>query len=241
MGNPAGVRTRGEIIENGLKRAGNTRIVVEARVRLNRILDDLYLEYAWPFLHIELAFGLVAASFNLPTDFLITVDDDGLSVTSINGVAVSIPVREVDRQTYQRLAQPIAAGSSTTYPLVWNVDRGVAPALARVYPTPTATIQMLLRYKFRPTEPDPTSPGAYDLTVPLFPYDTYLEDAIYVWALEYDSSPRAEGEGAKLRLHLTNIRNIAIPLRATRTDIPLDDQLFRTPFQGPGTGTTWWT
>jgi len=75
---PGGRQSRGEIIASALTRVGNNEasLVQAARVRLNRILAELYLNWDWPFLYrpLDVALG-GAGSIPLPTDFLKSQDD----------------------------------------------------------------------------------------------------------------------------------------------------------------------
>src|SRR4030095_3942797 len=98
--------TRREIIDQALQRAGNNTdsLRKQARIRLNRILQDLYLQWDWPFLWQTAAISLPpAATFPLPTGFVKPEDDHALTVDSAAGVAYGVPLQEVDHLAFAPL------------------------------------------------------------------------------------------------------------------------------------------
>src|SRR5438309_3840 len=76
----------------------------------------------------------------------------------------------------------------------------------------------------------PTTPTAKDALVPVFPYHLFLVQALYVLALEYEQDPRASDERQKVVTQLAAIRGTAMPLRSQPGVIPLDPDVFGTPF-----------
>jgi len=221
---PTGRLSRGTIISEALKKAGNTKLTAAARIKLNRILENLYLEYDWPWLTAAGAFSIGGASFALPGDFLKPADDAALYVTSVNGVAVRHEVREVDRETYERV---LTTDTTADRPTFWCVD--YTNSLGLVYPTPVAPVSATLRYKTLPADVDVIQTAAYDADIPTFPYHNYLIDAVYQYALEHDEDLRANEELAKLKLSLAQIRGTSNPLRSQPQTIPLEPSRFRTP------------
>src|SRR5205814_8412844 len=110
-----------------------------------------------------------------------------------------------------------------------------AAGIGRVFPDPTGHVAAAtLRFKFLPvadTTPAPeNTPTANDALVPLFPYHLFLVQALYVLALEYEQDPRASEERQKVVQQLAAIRGTAMPLRSQPGVIPLDPDVFGTPF-----------
>ena len=235
---PTSQVTQGQIVDRALKRAGNTKIKALARARLFQILDDLALEYDWPQLIKNVAVTISTDTFSLPTDFLSTPDDDGLTLTSVNGFVVKQPVGQRDRQTFERSRIGSAVTSGTT-PRLWTVD--YEQGVGIVWPPPSSAVTATLRYKYRPVQVDPDANGGMDFADAFawFPYTTYLIDALYAWALEYDENGDATTALLKAEQRLDRIRQVAIPTRAQRMDIPLDDEVFTTPYRSSHGRSEW--
>ena len=98
-----------------------------------------------------------------------------------------------------------------------------------IYPSISTTCTANLTYYFLPAQIaiDPTG----DSVVPTFPWHDYLIQALFVATLEYEMDGRADTEGQKREGMLSRIRNIANPSRVSDPIIPLDPQVFGTPFR----------
>lgn len=232
--------SQGVILRQALQRAGNERLLLStgssylgadpapARVKLNRILEDLYRDWDWPFLWTEapVQFG---ASFPLPEDFDRAEDDWALSWGEQGSRCWAA---QVDRAAFEVRSRNLEAAPGGG-PLIWSVD--YATGVARVWPTPDHTIVATLRYKFQPVLADPQiDPVGFDETIPLFPWADYLMDAVFAWAQEYEQDPRYVQTMQINDEKLKRIRATAIPARSRQSVVPLDPQVF-TP--GPYRGT----
>ena len=221
-----GRRTRRQIIDQALKKAGNTKILVEARVELARILEQLYHQYEWPFLYAETSLTLTASTA-LPADFLkVESPDTGLRGTAIDGAVEDFSILIVQPTEWRRRAVPRA--ETATRPDIAMIDYGAA--VIKPWPVPESTVTALLVYKALPAEVDPAVTATYDADIPRFPFHGFLTDAVEVWALEYEHDPRATVAAVRLREHLSRILGTAIPPDANRaSSIELDPGIFSTP------------
>jgi hypothetical protein len=226
--------TRREIIDQALQRSGNNTDSLrrQARIKLNRILQDLYLQWDWPFLWRRASLVIPPNGvFPLPDDFLKAEDDHALVVETVGDTRYQLPLQEVDHLTFTQLARPGAEG---TLPRVWTVDYAAIPKAGMAWPRPFFAAACSLRYKFLPpdipaSKTDPTPP--YDDDIPTFPWDAYLSDAVLQWAMEYEADPRANDQLMKNREQLGLIRGATWPERSYRSTIPLDPVFFGTPFR----------
>jgi hypothetical protein len=221
---------RGTIITRALTRIGNNTnsLQAQARVTLNRVLQDLYLQWDWPFLWRMLPVTIPPSGiFPLPANFVKPEDDQALLVTGSGGISYTHPVQEVDHLHFERLGSPAA---EATLPTVWTIDYGTASG--RVYPRPMSACAATLRHKWLPPDVAPEPLGPYNADVPTFPWDNYLQDAIVQWGMEYEADPRANDQLMKNREMLALMRGATWPERSFRSTIPLDPTFFTTPFRG---------
>ncbi len=236
--------TRATIITQALERAGNVKIKHLARDRLNRILEELYTQWEWPFLYkvFSLTFPsgntggqiTIYASFSLPSDFLKTEQETtGLRIIAQDGLTVDFPVIEVDPVQFRRRAIPHDLEGQR--PLMYYCS--YAEQVAYFWPKPTfVSNQAQLIYKFLVPEvaigsgaaSDPVT-QAYDAEIPLFPWGGFLSMAVEQWALDYDDNPKAGPKQQEVNATFDNIRNIAMPRASQEMNIPLDPLMF-----GPG-------
>ena len=219
-----GRRTRRQIIDQALKKAGNTKILVEARVELARILERLYLEHEWPFLYTETSLTLTAST-TLPTNFLkVESSDTGLRGTAVDGVTDDWPIFIVTPTTWRR--QAIPRTETAERPEFAMID--YATSVLKPWPVPSGSVTALLVYKYLPTELDPTSTTAYDADIPTFPYHGYLTDVLEQWAQEYEhNATAAQLLAAKNRESLAMLLGTAIPKDANQaSSIELDPAIF---------------
>jgi hypothetical protein len=214
---------RGDIITQALQRVGNTtnQLRIQARIRLNRILQDLYLQWDWPFLWRTASVTIAPdGRFALPVGFLKCEDDQALTLAGR-------PLQELDHLTYAQLAR---AGVVATQPRIWTID--YAEQVGHVWPSPAAGAGATLRHKILPPDVAVDPPSTYDADIPTFPWDTYLTDAVLQWAMEYEVDPRANDQLLKNREQLGLIRGATWPERSYRPTIPLDPTVFTTPWRG---------
>ena len=226
---PTGRLTRKQIVDVALRRAGNTQLAsgpnFDAQTWLNQILYDLAVEWSWPTLMTTTTVAITGPTFSLPTDFLKAQDDAGLILTTINGGSQRVFLDEVDRYTFE-VAQPTNVGTGG-FPRIWHADRNAG--LGRVFPDPTGnTIVAQLRYQQLPSDIAVDTSG--DSTIPWFPWSWYLVQYLFVRTLEFEADVRAGPERDRANAMLEKVRQAAKPLRAQEPVIPLDPQVFGTPF-----------
>lgn len=223
---PTGSYTRQQIRDLALNRAGNRALDTDAIAWLAQLLFDLYTLWDWPFLFTSEAVAISGRTFALPVDFDRTQDETSLKPTAWDGqsVAAGAPIREVARESFDLVDDANHLGM----PLWWTCDRDAGVGI--VTPNPAGhTLTATLRYKRIPIEPAVADEPA---DVPVFPWHTYLVQAVYVIALEHEKDPRL-GEGMAIREQMfAQIRRGSSPRHAQNTTIPLDPAVFRTPFQG---------
>ncbi|MHA2313063.1 MAG: phage adaptor protein [Candidatus Thorarchaeota archaeon] len=227
MGIPPGRLTRGTIIDHALSQLGNTKIKARAREALNFILYDLNTQYEWPHLYTVATVTLTAATFSLPSDFLKTQDDNSLTITADGSITTKQVVLEMDRQQFEALAYPSDTNGTPEY---WTVDR--AADVGRLWPVPNTTLTGTLRYKALPDDVDESDTTTYDADTPSFPWSRHLIQEVFVWGLQYENDPRYQIEEVKRQHQLGVVREAALPLHSTINKIPLDPNVFKTPFYG---------
>lgn len=222
-----GRRTRRQIIDQALKKAGNSKILAEARVELGRIIENLWLEHEWPFSYRETALVLVAST-TLPTDFLkVESSDTGLRGTSVDGVVDDWPILIVTPTEWRRRAIPRA--ETAERPDFAMVNYSTSTLLP--WPIPEGTVRAVLVHKFLLAEVDPADTATFDADIPLFPYHGYLTDALELWAHQYEhnTTQAAMREAGNARA-LSNLLANAIPRDANQAStLELDPAIFSTP------------
>jgi len=144
--------TRGEMIAQALQRAGNNSVSLtfQARIRLNRILQDLHQGWDWPFLWTTATLQITTdGTVAMPADFLKAEDDQALMITVANGQTMRRPVQEVEHKIFEQRAVDMGGG---TIPRVWTIDykRVFGLVTGRVWPRPTngatATLTSVARW-----------------------------------------------------------------------------------------------
>lgn len=228
---------RGQMIDQALQRVGNnsSSLKVQARYRLNRILQELHLGYDWPFLWATgdvtiLPSGLVV----MPPLFAKPEDDQSLSYTTISHSR--IVMQEVDHRTFDaRQTATIPFG----HPRLWTLDytRIFGLVTGRVWPRPDSPLPAQMRHKFIPLD-QPVSgqatDAAYDEDIPAFPWDTFLSDALSEWAMAYEVDPRRAEQLQIDDERLARMRNATWPERSFPSTVQLDPLVFSTPTWGRG-------
>lgn len=234
--------TRAQILTQALNRAGTQKIAHLARDRLNRLLEELYTQWEWPFLYTEYLFTMPATNqggparfvtFALPATFLKTEDEESLRILTQDGVTQGKVVLELDRGRFLRAALPFDQEADA--PRLWYVD--YAQRFGVVWPRPLAALGMVLLYKSLPADvaigtggklgaaSDPDT-VAYDLDVPLFPWGGYLAIEMEAWARQHEHDPQWQAAKAESMAAFDNIRSIALP-RGSQSDVlPLDPGTF---------------
>lgn len=231
MATPTGRLTRGTILDQAQRRAGNTStsLKAEMRVWLNNILDELYMGWDWPFLMTSTSVSLSGTTFALPATFLRSQDAYGLVTTSVNGQAQRIRIPETDPMNYWARYRE---DTTATVPILWTADR--ANDVGRFWPEPAGTVTATLRYKQLIANADTTNSTTYDADIPVFPWHSYLIERCYQQVLEWDDHPKAEMVFAKCEQMLGRIRATALPLHAIDADLTLDPDTFAVPFSPEG-------
>lgn len=225
MALPVSVLTRGQILDQALRRAGNTKSTVRdlAADAMNAILFDLYTQWDWPFLQKTTTISLVGSVFSLPTDFIWVKDASALFITQIDDQTVRQPVYE---KPWETLVNQLPVEG---IPRIFACDRGFAGSGGRAGVWPVNTTRAItanLRYQYLPT------PLTTDAQTPTFPWATYLVQEMYVWALEYEGDPRSVAETQRKEMLFQRIRGAALPINTTAQDIPLDPTMFGPVFDG---------
>lgn len=249
------VSNRGQMIDQALQRVGNNSasLKIQARYRLNRILQDLYMAYDWPFLLVATEVTIAATAeprpvgaFEITRAFLKPQETDSLIITRANGQNVWKPIELVDADMFQR-ARASYAHASTSLPIMWVISyvgegggQGSATGLPRhgyTLPAPSEPMLAFLRYKALPADApvsgQPTD-TAYDEDLPLFPWDTFLSDALSEWAMAYEVDPRRAEQLQIDDERLARMRNATWPPRSFQSFVPLDPLIFSTPTWGSG-------
>jgi hypothetical protein len=239
MALPTARMTRGEIIQRAAQRAANTQqsVLSQARDRLNRVLQDLYIQYDWPFLFVEVGVTLPpVGSFTLPADFTKTQDEWGLRVTQWDGNAVNVPLVQVDPMTFVS-RMPWDAGPAHQLPRWWTIDH--ANGVGKFLPRPDVTTAASLRYKYVPPDMPTTDETAYNADVPVFPWGNYLSDVMLHWFYAYQGSMETQRQFVENKDAFDILRGATFPPNTVLArDLPLDPVIFTRPWSG-GTEGDW--
>ena len=236
--------TRGEIIDSALQRAGNNTasMIAAARVRLNRILQDLNMQLDWPFYFTAATVtvqpnGLIV----LPPDFMKPEDTESLVVNSTGGQDFNAVVHEVDHRTFYTRRTSLTV--QATLPRIWTIQyaQTVPTSVGQAWPMPVEVCTCTFRYKlFTQDMPEVNAAGSgadYDADIPAFPYDAFLTDLLFEWAQVFEVDPRRADQLQVNTMQLQNIRGAAFPERSYPSNVPLDPMYFSTPTWGRG---GWW-
>lgn len=221
--------TRRRILDQALEKVGNVKILALAREQLNRLLEDLYVQYEWPFLTTVATLTVSGATADLPANFLKAEADD-TALTLLSGPAGEdlggLPIVQLSPVEWSRRSRGTVSGR----PLIWYHDQLLNQA--RVWPTPDGAYAAQLVYKALPADM-PTDPTpAYDADTPLFPYSSLLAVGMEQWGQEYEHNWSAASIASqKFLFMLGNVRNIAQVRNSQETTIPLDEDTFTTPWR----------
>lgn len=227
--------TRGEILTQALQRVGNntSSLKQQARIRLNRILQELQQGWDWPYLWTTSPLPILTnGTVPLPTNFLKAEDDQSLQIVTAGGMPFQAVVTEVDHRTFA--LNSVTVDASATFPRFWTID--YATPVGRAWPRPRDTCQATLRCKLLPpdfpTTTVPDNSSDYDADIPLFPWDTLLVDLLFEWAMSYEVDPR-RGEQYTVNADTVNrTRGASFPEKSYPTQVQLDPTIFSRPWQG---------
>lgn len=229
--------SRGEIITQALQRVGNTNttLKIQARIRLNRILQELQQGWDWPYLWTTQPVPiLLNGVIPLPDNFLKAEDDQSLQVVTVNGMPFQAVVTEVDHRTFAH--NSVGVDASATFPRFWTIDYGTLTG--RSWPRPRDPVQATLRCKLLPPDFPVIASGtgensaAYDADVPAFPWDTLLTDLLFEWAMSYEVDPRRGDQYTVNAETVNRSRGASFPEKSYPTQVQLDPTIFSTPWQG---------
>jgi len=233
--------TRGQLIDQALQRVGNNSVSLkwQARVRLNRILQDLHRGWDWPFLWTVAPISISSAGTldltTLPLEFVKPEDDQSLMVLTVAGNPVRRPMQEVDHKTFAMLRTGFIEVASGTVPRVWTID--YTTNTGRTWPAAPAACE--LRYKYLPADVavDPIEDQngeLYDADTPTFPWDAFLTDALLEWAMAYEADPRRAEQLTINEEMFKRWRGATWPERSFPSFVQLDPLVFSTPTWGSG-------
>lgn len=225
--------TRGDIINQALQRVGNNSasLVAQARFRLNRILQELYQGWDWPFLWrmsnvTILRNGIL--DLTLIDGFVKPEDDQSLMVLSTAGQPLQAVVTEVDHRTfYMNVHQSTSEG---TVPRFWTID--YSGPTGRTWPQTVEDCIATLRYKFLPPDVSLADATVYDADIPVFPWDTTLSDLLFEWAMSYEVDPRRGDQYQVNAESIARSRGGSFPERSYPSTVQLDPTVFSRPWQG---------
>ena len=218
--------SRGMILDQALKKVGNEKIRGLAREQLNRILEDLYVQFEWPWLYRIMTVALGSTgTFTVPSDFLKTqTNDTGLRIVNLDGSPVDYPVYELDPADFFRRAIPQVQEGQRA--LIYWVDYGLG--VITYWPQPNVTCTAQFVYKYLPADVSTADPAAYDADIPLFPYGRLLQLAVEAWAYQYEHDSLGSQMSAQaLAIGLDAVRNIALPRKSEADTLSLDEETFR--------------
>ena len=197
-----GTLTRGQIVTEGLLLAGNANLTTRANQWLNSWLRSHYRSWPWPFLirraqNITLNAGatslLVGGGNNGITEqvqrlydpvYVYTADKKSRTIARIRSVVAGpVDMDESALDPTQNTGMPayFKVRSGTTWG-TWQLEP---------YPYPNQTYNIAFDYLIQPA--DITS----DATVPIYPNDQTMIQAVVAWASRY---MKLEGAGGELEL-----------------------------------------
>ena len=217
-------QSRGQIIDQALQRVGNTTasLVAQARIRLNRILQDLHQQWDWPHLWTTVPIEITPGGFcALPLDFLKPEDRESLLITSVGGDAAGRVVLEVDHKTFwQRSGASVQ--TSASIPVLWTIEyaRTFNVPSGRFWPRPQDSCTGILRCKLLPPDYPVTPESAYDNDIPPFPFDNLISDLLFEWAQSYEIDPR-RGDQYQVNIQtVERVRGATFPDQSFPSQIP---------------------
>jgi len=220
--------TRGQILQQGLEKAGNTKIRSLARSQLNRILESIYAQWEWPFLYDRAQVTLsTAGTAALPTTFLKFADEFSCQITPAGPTGRYHPIPLIDLLTMNRIHDGV---SQTSIPRYITVEASQTRLIA--WPMPVEAIPLELYYKYLPGDVDASDANApaYDADIPVFPFGMTLALAIEVWALNYDQNVMVAAQRQRdLDGEMDRVRSILIPPKQQPDTIELDPLTFGNP------------
>lgn len=236
--------TRGHILDEALERVGNVKLKHRGREKLNRVLEELYAQWEWPFLYKVSSFTLPAsnqggnlsiyASVALPADYLKSEQErTGLTIVTLDGTVSNQPIAERDPIAFRQ--QAIPSDQEGPHPVIWYGDH--ADRFLYFWPRPTQACVAQLIYKHLPADAavgtgTDAATTAYDADIPLFPWGGYLAMEMEAWGHEYEENIQRAGMVRQDCLRaLDRIRNVAMPRHTQESTVPLDPDVFGPAFR----------
>jgi hypothetical protein len=195
-------------MQEGLRRAGRSDLLSEARFWLNLFLESMYRNQDYHWMR-KAAVLSTTEGLAWPSDYL-----RAYSATLIqNGDETPFKQFSSDEYDMYRVA------SSSGTPVGFFADPDTETF--KFYPTPVQSLQWRLRYYYLPTLPDPSSPIG-DSDEPVWQTDpSILIQAVYVRALEYDDDNRFEREDQRLTKMIAEAKMNNFDTRAGSTRMKL--------------------
>lgn len=203
--------TRGQIITEGLGRAGRPDLLSEARLWLNLFLESQYLnqDYEWLLKYVQ-SRPLIEGD---------TIPADYVRMKTLDATPNRIPIKLVEADEFEarRANSNIAvAPTPTGTPRYAYIDE--ATNLIHFFPlpptTPTALITYNYYYYYFPALPDP-SDAATDSQVPMWGLSNdILIESIYVRTLNWNDDLRFKEEKDNVTKILNDSKMNSRDLRA---------------------------
>lgn len=219
--------TRGQIITEGLGRAGRPDLSSEARLWLNLFLEKQYLnqDHEWLLKYI---FGRsLVEGDTLPSDYV--------RMKTLDATPNRIPIRLVEADQFESIRANTnvqVAATPTGTPRYAYIDQTLA--LIHFFPlpptTPTATLTYNYYYYYFPALPDPTNSGT-DSQVPIWGLtNDILIEEIYVRALNWNDDLRFKEEKDNVQKLLNDSKMNSRDLRAGSPKFKLGKSFVRRRF-----------
>lgn len=200
--------TRLQIMQEGLRRAGRSDLLSEARLWLNLFLESIYRNQDYHWLRKQTTLT-TSEGLAWPSDYLRSYS----AVLLQNGNENQFKQFTVDEYDMYRIA------SSSGTPAGYFADPNTRTF--KFYPQPAQALQWKLRYYYLPTLPDASSPVG-DSDEPVWEADpTILIQSIYVRALEYDDDSRFDKEEQRLEAMIAKAKMNDFDTRAGNTRMKL--------------------
>lgn len=178
----AAIRTRGQIITQGLEIGGRgVAGKPKARIFLAELEDFLYRSYEWPFSQTVASLTSTAGSELVSISSL--ADFDG----RINKVRIAGSERPLIEMRYDEAVDAVEFSKEVGglgIPTHFAVDPGLLNLL--LYPLPQEGKAVKLLYYKVPTIPDPSDATTFDASTPDLPYAKVLTDAVAAFSKLWD-------------------------------------------------------
>lgn len=201
--------TRGQIITEGLGRAGRPDLLVNARLWLNLFLEKQYLNQDYEWLVKEIDNQTLIEGASIPEDYV--------RMKTITATPNRLPVLLVEADEYEWRRRGTSNGPAIiTYgtPVIAYIDQ--AKDEIHFWPLPPVMTPLTYNYFYYyfPELPDPTNPSN-DTMVPMWGQSNdILIEEIYVRALNWNDDDRYEKEQNNVKKLLDESKMNSRDLRA---------------------------